>query len=167
MDLNLFFQTITSHLGDITIAASDLGIRWVKLNSEHKNDNHPNHHTEKAASQLTQYFEGKRTTFDLAFDLDGFTEFSQKVWTELLNIPYGETISYKELAIRLGDVKCIRAAGTANGRNPIPIIIPCHRVIKSTGVLGEYHWGSTKKAAILGWEAAQKHGDQDYNDTDN
>ncbi|MGB2846847.1 MAG: MGMT family protein, partial [Saprospiraceae bacterium] len=60
-----------------------------------------------------------------------------------------------------------RAVGTAVGSNPVDYLIPCHRVIKSTGVLGEYHWGSTKKAAILGWEAAQKHGDQDSNDTDN
>ena len=157
MDPNLFFQTITSHLGDINIAASDLGIRWVKLNSEHKNDNHPNHHTEKAASQLTQYFEGKRTTFDLAFDLDGYTEFSQKVWTELLNIPYGETISYKELAIRLGDVKCIRAAGTANGRNPIPIIIPCHRVIGSDSNLTGYALGLDIKKALLTLENPQKY----------
>ncbi|MBK8886607.1 MAG: methylated-DNA--[protein]-cysteine S-methyltransferase [Saprospiraceae bacterium] len=106
---------------------------------------------------MTQYFEGKRTTFDLAFDLDGFTEFSQKVWTELLNIPYGETISYKELAIRLGDVKCIRAAGTANGRNPIPIIIPCHRVIGSDGNLTGYALGLDIKKALLTLENPQKY----------
>jgi methylated-DNA-[protein]-cysteine S-methyltransferase len=83
------------------------------------------------------------------------TVFQQKVWTELLKIPYGETITYMELAIRLGDVKAIRAVGTANGRNPIAIIIPCHRVIGSGNKLTGYAGGIWRKKALL--ELEMKH----------
>lgn len=95
------------------------------------------------------------------------TAFQLKVWQALLKIPIGDISTYTHLAQSIQHPSANRAVGTAVGSNPVAYLIPCHRVIKSTGVLGEYHWGSTKKAAILGWEAAQKHGDQDSNDTDN
>jgi len=87
-------------------------------------------------------------TFDLPLSPEG-TEFQQKVWAELLKIPYGETITYMDLAVRLGDAKVIRAAGTANGRNPIAILIPCHRVIGAGNKLTGYAGGIWRKKILL------------------
>lgn len=98
--------------------------------------------------QLQEYFAGQRTTFELPLNPAG-TEFQQKVWSELLKIPYGETITYHELAVMLGDPKAIRAAGTANGRNPIAILIPCHRVIGKGNKLTGYAGGIWRKKLLL------------------
>lgn len=103
---------------------------------------------ESCKEQLTAYFSGKLISFDLPLNPEG-TAFQQKVWAELLKIPYGETITYMELAIRLGDVKAIRAVGTANGRNPIAILIPCHRVIGAGNKLTGYAGGIWRKKALL------------------
>jgi O-6-methylguanine DNA methyltransferase len=99
-------------------------------------------------NQLKEYFAGKRKSFDVPLDLTG-TEFQLKVWKELQNIPYGETVSYKEIALRLGNAKLVRAIGITNGTNPIPIIIPCHRVIYSSGQLGGYSAGVDIKIKLL------------------
>jgi methylated-DNA-[protein]-cysteine S-methyltransferase len=104
--------------------------------------------------QLEEYFAGKRMSFDLPLSPEG-TEFQQKVWAELLKIPYGETVTYMDLAVKLGDPKCIRAAGTANGRNPIAIIIPCHRVIGTGNKLTGYAGGLWRKKLLL--ELEMKH----------
>lgn len=104
--------------------------------------------------QLDEYFSGKRKEFDMPLDLDG-TDFQKRVWNELLKIPYGRTITYKELAIRLGDLKAIRAAGTANGANPVSIIVPCHRVIGSDGSLTGYAGGLWRKKWLLGHERGE------------
>ena len=103
---------------------------------------------EKCKVQLEHYFSGDLLEFDLPLAPVG-TEFQQKVWTELLKIPYGETITYMELAVRLGDPKCIRAAGTANGKNPIAIVIPCHRVIGAGNKLTGYAGGIWRKKMLL------------------
>lgn len=102
----------------------------------------------KAIRELTAYFKGELTSFDLSLLPEG-TEFQKKVWTELLRIPYGATISYAELANRLGDPKCIRAAASANGRNPIPIVIPCHRVIGADGKMVGFSSGIWRKKILL------------------
>ena len=109
---------------------------------------------ENCELQLVNYFSGRSFGFDLPLSPEG-TEFQQKVWTELLKIPYGETITYMELAVRLGDAKCIRAAGTANGKNPIAIIIPCHRVIGAGNKLTGYAGGIWRKKLLL--ELEMKH----------
>lgn len=109
---------------------------------------------ESCREQLNDYFAGKLVSFDLPLIPEG-TEFQQRVWAELLRIPYGETITYMELAVRLGDVKAIRAVGTANGRNPIAIIIPCHRVIGAGNKLTGYAGGIWRKKALL--ELEMKH----------
>lgn len=109
---------------------------------------------ESCKVQLNDYFLGNLRTFDLPLSPEG-TEFQQKVWTELLKIPYGETITYMEMAFRLGDPKCIRAAGTANGRNPIAVIIPCHRVIGAGNKLTGYAGGIWRKKVLL--ELEMKH----------
>jgi methylated-DNA-[protein]-cysteine S-methyltransferase len=103
--------------------------------------------------QLDQYFKRERKEFNLPLDIIG-TDFQKRVWTELENIKYGETITYQELAIRLGDVKSIRAAGRANGANPLPIVIPCHRVIGANGKLVGYGGGLEVKKKLLELEGS-------------
>lgn len=98
--------------------------------------------------QLKEYFEGKRKDFDLPLSPDG-TEFQKEVWDELLEIPFGKTSTYAKQAIKLGDLKKIRAVGTANGKNPIAIIIPCHRIIGTDGSLTGYAGGLHRKEWLL------------------
>jgi len=101
-----------------------------------------------AIEQLIQYFHGERRVFEFPIHQEG-TEFQKKVWHELLNIPYGRTISYLELSKRLGDIKAIRAAASANGRNNIAIVVPCHRVIGSKNDLVGYAGGLWRKRWLL------------------
>ena len=103
--------------------------------------------------QLTQYFAGERQTFDVPLRLAG-TPFQQRVWQELTRIPYGETISYGQLAQRIGRPTATRAVGAANGRNPISIVTPCHRVIGSSGKLTGFAGGLATKAFLLRLEGA-------------
>lgn len=103
---------------------------------------------EETANQLHAYLAGELTTFDLPIRLEG-SSFQLRVWQELLKIPYGTTISYRQLAERVGDVKSIRAVGKANGQNPILIVMPCHRVIGSNGKLIGYGGGIERKLFLL------------------
>ena len=112
-----------------------------------------------AIEQLIQYFHGHRRVFELPLYQQG-TEFQQKVWHELMNIPFGKTISYLELSRRLGDTKVIRAAASANGRNNISIIVPCHRVIGSNSELVGYGGGLWRKKWLLEHESKIAHGVQ-------
>lgn len=105
----------------------------------------------EAMNQLEEYFEGKRKSFDLPFEAKG-TEFQRSVWNELLKIPYGETCSYGEIAKRIGNPKGSRAIGMANNRNPISIVIPCHRVIGASGKLVGYGGGLDIKEKLLNLE---------------
>ena len=102
----------------------------------------------EAILQLKDYFDGKRTEFTFLLNPTG-TEFQKKVWQELVNIPYGKTCSYLELSKKLGDVKAIRAVAAANGKNPLWIVIPCHRVIGSDGSLTGYAGGLWRKKWLL------------------
>jgi methylated-DNA-[protein]-cysteine S-methyltransferase len=106
-------------------------------------------------AQLAEYFAGTRQQFDLPLKLGG-TPFQQQVWQELLRIPFGETISYAELAKRIGKPTGARAVGHANGRNPVSIIVPCHRVIGANGTLTGYGGGMDKKKWLLDWERGAK-----------
>lgn len=99
-------------------------------------------------AQLKEYFKGERKNFNLPLDLRG-TEFQIKVWKQLQKIPYGQTVSYKYIASSLGDINSVRAVGAANGANPVPIIVPCHRVINSNGKLGGYTGGIHIKQKLL------------------
>jgi methylated-DNA-[protein]-cysteine S-methyltransferase len=105
-----------------------------------------------ACTQLSEYFAGRRKAFDLPLKLNG-TEFQVSVLEALQDIPYGQTTSYGEVAKRIGRPKAVRAVGAANGRNPIPIVIPCHRVIGSTGDLTGFGGGLDTKEALLRLEA--------------
>jgi methylated-DNA-[protein]-cysteine S-methyltransferase len=108
---------------------------------------------EQTIIQLNEYFEKKRTEFDIPLAFVG-TEFQQKVWKELMQIPYGKTVSYLQLAQKIGDPKSIRAAATANGANAISIIVPCHRVIGSDGSLVGYAGGLPAKKKLLSLEGS-------------
>jgi methylated-DNA-[protein]-cysteine S-methyltransferase len=110
--------------------------------------------------QLALYFAGQLTEFDLPLAPQG-TEFQQKVWQELRRIPYGATLSYGELARRIGSPNASRAVGLANGRNPISIIVPCHRVIGASGKLVGYGGGLSRKEILLALEAGAKRPDQE------
>jgi methylated-DNA-[protein]-cysteine S-methyltransferase len=107
---------------------------------------------EAVREQLDAYFSGELETFDVPLALDG-TDFQLRVWDQLTRIPFGETISYSELARRLGDPKLVRAVGLANGRNPVSIIVPCHRVIGADGSLVGYGGGLERKQWLLEHEA--------------
>jgi methylated-DNA-[protein]-cysteine S-methyltransferase len=109
-------------------------------------------------SQLEEYFAGTRQQFELEIDFSSGTAFQQAVWRELLTIPYGETVSYGQIAGRLGRLERVRAVGAANGANPISIIVPCHRVIGSDGRLTGYGGGLHRKQALLDMEVAATHG---------
>ncbi len=109
----------------------------------------------RVAKELVEYLAGSRRQFDFPIDLQG-TPFEMEVWTALQSIPYGSTVTYGELAAGLGKPGAARAVGSANGRNPIPIVVPCHRVIAAGGKLGGYGGGLTLKRQLLDLEAGQR-----------
>ena len=113
------------------------------------------HNLTDAVNQIQEYFAGTRRAFQLRLNLNG-TDFQKSVWQELLNIPYGKTISYLELSRRLGDLKAIRAVAAANGQNPFWIVVPCHRVIGSDGSLTGYAGGLWRKKWLLEHESPYK-----------
>ncbi|MFO1022803.1 MAG: methylated-DNA--[protein]-cysteine S-methyltransferase [Planctomycetales bacterium] len=129
---------------------------WNGLRANSQQDDDPFRDVRR---QLTEYFAGERQQFDVPFKLDG-TPFQKQVWQELARIPFGITISYRELARRVGSPSAVRAVGAANGRNPISIIVPCHRVIGANGKLTGYGGGLPNKEWLLAWERLQVAGRQ-------
>jgi methylated-DNA-[protein]-cysteine S-methyltransferase len=111
--------------------------------------------SETVARQIAEYCEGTRTSFDLDLEPVG-TEFQKRVWAELMRIPYGETISYLQLAERVGVSGAARAVGRANATNPIALVVPCHRVIGSNGALTGYAYGTELKKLLLDWETKHR-----------
>jgi methylated-DNA-[protein]-cysteine S-methyltransferase len=146
-------RKISTPTGDLYLVASDTGLRQIFWDEQPVAMGRSDV-LDAAAAQLTEYFAGKRTHFDLPLEAEG-TEFQRRVWQELQRIPYGKTISYRELARRIGKEKATRAVGTANGRNPLCIVIPCHRVIAADGTLGGYSGGLDKKVSLLGIEGVR------------
>lgn len=146
---SMYTEIYKSVIGDLCIGASDNGLRFITLLKDAEPAINSNEHTAYTIQQLIEYFGGVRKSFDIKLDLSGYSDFSTQVWQKLLCIPYGKTISYLQLAKEMGDVKCIRAAASANGRNPIPIIIPCHRVIGSDGSLTGFALGLDIKRQLL------------------
>ncbi|MDZ7659300.1 methylated-DNA--[protein]-cysteine S-methyltransferase [Fodinibius sp.] len=145
-----------SPLGPLQIKADEKGLTAVNYcddNPIESPDQHEQPVLTKTIDQLNEYFEGKRKTFDIPLVLKG-TNFQQKVWKQLQQIPYGQTITYSELASRLGDTQKARAVAGANGLNPIPIIIPCHRVIGADNKLTGYSGGIERKQFLLQLEGA-------------
>lgn len=148
MEEVLYKTYYESPAGLIEIMANDTGVTSILFVKKRAGRSKNNEHTTECAKQLHDYFNKERKTFSVPLDMQG-TEFQIRVWNELLKIPFGKAISYLQLAINLGDKKCIRAAGTANGRNPVSIIVPCHRVIGSNGDLVGYGGGLDKKKFLL------------------
>lgn len=151
-----------SPIGWIEVTSVDNGIEGQALSSLYFRDKlPPSDHMNTTPcsfnrlviSQLQEYFSGQRTQFDLPLAMPG-TEFQQQVWKALQTIDYGQTTSYQSLAHQIGRNKAIRAVGAANGRNPISIIVPCHRVIGSNGSLTGYAGGLERKAWLLAHEGA-------------
>jgi methylated-DNA-[protein]-cysteine S-methyltransferase len=140
-----------SPVGDILLRADEDG-RLTELYLRHDGAEDTGGPFDHVREQLDAYFAGELEAFDVPMALHG-TDFQKRVWDELTRIPFGETISYSELARRLGDLKLVRAVGTANGRNPISIIIPCHRVIGADGSLVGYGGGLERKEWLLEHEA--------------
>ena len=150
---HLAFAYFKSPIGMIELSASDKGISSLYFVKEVKQENFSNKILSDCVKQIEEYFQSKRKEFSVKLDMQG-TDFQKRVWNELLNIPFGKTISYLQLAKRLGDAKSIRAVGGANGKNPVSIIVPCHRVIGSNGDLIGYGGGLDKKKRLLEFEVA-------------
>jgi methylated-DNA-[protein]-cysteine S-methyltransferase len=162
MQMTYFSKTIESPVGELTLVASDKGlaaILWenddplrVRLSSVVEDKNHPV--LLETERQLKDYFAGKRTSFSLKLDFKG-TEFQKKVWAALLTIPFGETRSYGQIAKQIKNPKAVRAVGAANGKNPISIVAPCHRVIGSNGKLTGFAGGLDVKSRLLALEGTK------------
>lgn len=149
--------TVESPLGPLLLVARDRTLTELSMSPLPRRDDPSPQAPDRAvldetAAQLDRYFAGSLTAFDLPLDLRG-TPFQQRVWSALQEIPFGETISYGELAASLGKPGSARAVGLANGQNPISIIVPCHRVIGSNGKLTGYGGGLDRKAWLLDHEA--------------
>ena len=159
MSSGLFSSVVDTPVGVLTIVASDAGVRAVlwpdddpkRVRSGDAVDDPPHPVVAATVSQLQEYFDGTRTDFELPLDPVG-PEFQRTAWEALRTIPYGVTVSYGEQADRMGDRRKARAVGAANGRNPISIIVPCHRVVGATGALTGFAGGVETKAWLLAHE---------------
>ena len=157
--MGLGYKKMKSPIGELKLVASDTGLvailwendspRRVRLDEMVEDGQHPV--LVETERQLKEYFAGKRKTFSVALDMRG-TRFQKDVWEALLAIPFGETRSYGQLAKQLGNPRATRAVGAANGRNPVSIIVPCHRVIGASGKLTGFAGGLDAKAHLLGLE---------------
>ena len=153
--------TVDSPIGPLTLMARDGRLtHLVMVDQAHAVATPPGSRREDGfftgvTAQLAEYFAGDRTAFDVPMTLEG-TEFQRSVWAQLCAIPYGETISYGELARRVGNPKASRAVGLANGRNPVAVIVPCHRVIAADGSLGGYGGGTDRKVHLLELERSHR-----------
>jgi len=158
----MYYCYVDSPIGELLLAGDDAGLAVIGFpkGSMRRNPEPDWIFNERklatARRQLREYFAGKRREFDLPLHLSG-TEFQVSVLKALQEIPYGETVSYGEIARRIGRPKAVRAVGAANGRNPLPIVVPCHRVIGSTGDLTGFGGGLDTKEALLRLEAENTH----------
>lgn len=149
--------------GIFQLSASEAGLKEVRITDIDVPVSIPpptNRHLRAAVSQLTAYFAGDLQEFDLALDWGEATPFHQAVWTELCTIEYGRTCSYQHIADRVGDPKASQAVGQANRRNPIAIIVPCHRVIAKSGDLQGYFYGLDFKRRLLALENPKSFAEQ-------
>jgi len=161
------FTRLATPIGELLLTASDTALTGVYFPTSRRGPP-PTHRADwvqddgqgpaseslaRAKQQLTEYFDGTRTTFDLPLEALG-SAFEHRVWNALRTIPFGVTMSYSELARRLGDVNATRAVGAANGKNPIPIIVPCHRVVGANGELTGFGGGIDCKRWLLEHEGA-------------
>lgn len=149
-----FFEYHNSPIGLLEISGTPHGIRSLHFVERRRNGYTSNEVVDQAVRQIEEYFDGTRRGFDMAIDPQG-TEFQKAVWRQLLEIPYGRTASYGDVARAMGNPKAVRAVGGANSRNPIAIVVPCHRVIGSDGSMTGYGSGIWRKEWLLkheGWK---------------
>ena len=158
----IYTSHIDTPLGGVTMAATDQGLagvwfdqqrHWPDTTGWQTKDDHPS--LVEAAAQLHDYFAGRRSHFDMQLDLSHGTVFQQGVWQALLAIPAGETTTYGALSQRVGNPTAVRAVGAAVGRNPISVIVPCHRVFGADGSLTGYAGGLDRKTALLELETGK------------
>jgi methylated-DNA-[protein]-cysteine S-methyltransferase len=160
--MTTYISYLESPIGSILLASNGAAITGVYMDAQRYGPSRSADWVEddtplaEGRAQLAAYFRGELTEFDLPLAPAG-TPFQLRVWDELLGIPYGETISYGELARRVGNPSASRAVGAANGHNPISIVVPCHRVIGANGSLTGYGGGLDRKRTLLGLEAATLH----------
>lgn len=152
-------RRIDSPIGPLMLAADDAGLRHIEFRDNRHPANRADWHggdnevLQATEAQLGEYFAGARRDFDLPLSPQG-TDFQLQVWRELARIPFGATISYAQLAQRIGNPEAVRAVGAANGRNPLPIVLPCHRVIGADGALVGFGGGLPTKQFLLRLEGA-------------
>lgn len=159
-----YYTEHPSPLGTLLLAATDLGLCGLYF-EQHKyfqgtkdwSHRHDHPHLQETARQLDEYFAGERTQFDVPLDLRG-TPFQQSVWMALRSLPFGDTSTYLAIAQTVANPKAVRAAGTAIGRNPVSIIVPCHRVVGVTGALSGYAGGLERKRYLLALEGKRRLG---------
>lgn len=158
-------KQLDSPIGRLRLVATDQGLSHLLFDQQAGDDmgsdgdsaeadNHPV--LAAATAQLEEYFAGQRQEFDIPLDLSG-TEFQQAAWSALADVPFGETRSYRQQAEAIGRPRAVRAIGAANGRNPVPIVLPCHRIVGSDGSLTGYGGGLPIKEFLLDHEQAQLH----------
>lgn len=159
--MNYSYKYMQSPVGQLTLIASEKGLTAILWENDNPSRVHAKAHTKdnknalllETEQQLREYFDGHRNSFSIVLDLQG-TTFQKQVWEALATIPYGETRTYKQIAEQIGNPKSVRAVGAANGKNPISIILPCHRVIGSSGHLTGFAGGLKTKADLLSLEGA-------------
>lgn len=145
----MFIGYLDSPIGLLKLTASHEGLQKLSLVEERDERENENQFIHFYKNQLEEYFDGNRTDFNQYFDFNGATEFYKLVWRKLSEIPFGKSVSYLKLAEAINNIDAVRAVGMANARNPIPIIIPCHRVVGSDGSLTGYALGLNIKRRLL------------------
>ncbi len=148
-----------SPIGTLIIKMTHKGISAIEWGDKEHEEQIPTE-LENCVSQLREYFNRERQSFDLELDWSDAADFDKSVWAELLNIPYGKTVSYSDVALAINSPKAVRAVGAANGRNPIPIVVPCHRVIGKNGDLVGFTGGLETKSSLLQIERPLEFGKQ-------
>ena len=154
--MKIFYQPFTTPVGRLYLYTDDESVREISFTEDSQHKRYAEHEVVEKKNlvmrllmtQLDEYFKGRRRDFNLPLHIEG-TAFQKKAWKYLASIPYGKTVSYSEQAKKMGHSKAVRAVGSANGRNHIPIILPCHRVMRASGELGGYAGGLDMKKRLL------------------
>lgn len=150
------YKILETPLGPLRLVSNGKALTRIEFPNQHGEDGEAGHDEvlQLCERQLREYFDGKRQVFDLPLAAGG-TEFQQQVWAALRAIPFGERRSYRDIANGIGNAKAVRAVGAANGKNPIPIVVPCHRVVGSDGSLTGFAGGLAAKQLLLQLESRQ------------
>ena len=150
---NLYYAYFDSPIGLVEVSGTDSAILSVEFVDSEQVNYESNGYVKQAADQVAEYFAGHRQNFNMNLEFDG-TDFQRRVWQALLSVPYGETVSYQDIANAIENPRAVRAVGAANGQNPISIVVPCHRIIGSNGQLTGYGSGLWRKEWLLNHEGS-------------